>query len=43
MFEMVRTMVMHGASDHNGMHERTWQMDANGTFSDACLNVKMYI
>ena len=31
-----KKMVMHDASDHNGMYERTWQMDANGAFTDAC-------
>ena len=31
-----KKMVMHDANDHNGMYERRWQMDANGTFTDAC-------
>ena len=36
-------MGMHDANDHNGMYECTWQMDANGTFTDACWVWRMYI
>jgi hypothetical protein len=37
MFEVLqKKMGMHDANDHNGMYECTWQMDANGTFTDAC-------
>ena len=36
-------MVMQDANDHNGMYERRWQMDANGTFTDSCWVWRMYI
>ena len=38
-----KKMGMHDANDHNGMYECTWQMDANGTFTDACWVWRMYI